>query len=109
STTARRTHGQDCTDRGYRRFPVLSARGTTIPVEFQRGDLAQPRPTAWVKKVPILTLSPERAKYEVRIQSQTYRTSNSIPWLFSNCRIYLSRPFRACRLEGIWTQAVGLG
>jgi hypothetical protein len=22
STTARRTHGQDCTDRGYRRFPV---------------------------------------------------------------------------------------
>src|SRR5271157_5963102 len=86
-----------------------SARDSTIPVEPQRGDLAQPRPTAWVNKVPILTLSPVRAKYEVRVQSQTYRTSNSIPWLFRNCRIYLSRPFRACSLEGVWTQAVGLG
>src|ERR1039458_3706778 len=58
--------------------PALSARDTTIPVEPQRGDLAQPRPTAWVNEAPILTLSPVRAKYEVHVHSQTCRTSNSM-------------------------------
>jgi hypothetical protein len=36
--------------------------------EPQRGGLSQPRPTAWVNRGPILTMSPVRAKYEVRIR-----------------------------------------
>ena len=40
-------------------------------------DLANPGQPAWVNKMPIPTLSPVRAKYAVRVQSQTY--PNSIP------------------------------
>jgi len=52
--------------------PVLSERDSTVAViEPQGGDLAQPRPPAWVNRGPVLALSPVRAKYEVRVQSQT--------------------------------------
>jgi hypothetical protein len=57
--------------------PALSARDMTIPLEPQRGDLAQPRPPAWVKKVPILTLSPVRAKYEVRTEGMRVSVETS--------------------------------
>jgi hypothetical protein len=37
-----------------------------IQVEPQRGELSQPRPTAWVKKPhPIQRLSPEGATYDL--------------------------------------------
>jgi hypothetical protein len=49
----------------------------------QWGARAQPRATPWVNREPILAWSPIRAKYEVRVQSHTYR-SNSIPWILNN-------------------------
>ena len=62
-------------------------------VQPRRGDPAQPRPTAWVNRRPVLPRSPERAQYELRAQS------------------HLSRPFRARNINrlGLLTQAVSLG